>query len=421
MIDTVEDVTAQRQLEERLRQAQKMEAVGQLAGGIAHDFNNLLTVISGNLEFVQGDLPADLPADHPTRGDLAEIASAAERARTLVRQLLAFSRKQPVRMCPLQVGEVVRGAERLLRRVIGEEIVLDVALDDLHAPAAVVHADPGQLEQVLMNLAVNARDAMLTPMHGHPGTGGTLTIETAAVTLSADEARAWDGLAAGPHVRLRVQDTGHGMDALTRSHVFEPFFTTKDVGAGTGLGLATVFGIVRQAGGAVQVESAPGAGTTFTMLLPVTADADASVPSAGRDAEDRAAPGATVLLVEDEAPVRTTTRRVLERSGYVVLEARHGADALLLWARHGTAVDAVVTDLRMPEMGGRELVARLREVRPTLPVVFLSGYTERAGALDDEREVFVDKPFASEALLAALQRAIAAARSGDPAPLAVRP
>jgi signal transduction histidine kinase len=239
-----EDVTEQRELEARLRQAQRMEAVGQLAGGIAHDFNNLLTVITGNLELLAADLPPDLPPDHPAREDADEIARATGRARQLVRQLLAFSRKQPARPQHLRVGELVRSAEKLLRRVIGEEIALEVHVGD---DEAAVHVDAGQLEQVLLNLAVNARDAMLTPLHGHPGTGGVLAIEVDALALDAAEARRWDGVAPGAWVRLRVRDTGHGMDAATRAQAFEPFFTTKDVGRGTGLGLATVFGIVRQA------------------------------------------------------------------------------------------------------------------------------------------------------------------------------
>jgi signal transduction histidine kinase len=247
-----EDVTEQRALEARLRQAQKMEAVGQLAGGIAHDFNNLLTVISANLEFARGDLPAALPADDPVREDLAEIGRAAERARDLVRQLLAFSRKQPVRLQPVRLAALVRDAEALLRRTLGEEIVLDVrVLDD-----PTVRADAGQLQQVLLNLAVNGRDAMLTARHGHAGTGGTLTITVDLAPAPLPTSTPAAALASGPAepagvrpwARVRVRDTGHGMDAATQAHLFEPFFTTKEVGAGTGLGLASSHGIVTQAG-----------------------------------------------------------------------------------------------------------------------------------------------------------------------------
>jgi PAS domain S-box-containing protein len=401
------DVTEQHRLEERLRQAQKMEAVGQLAGGIAHDFNNLLTVITGNLEFLRGDLPAGLPGDHPAREDVAEIGHAAERARALVRQLLTFSRKQPVSPQPLDLEAVVRDAEKLLRRVIGEEIALRVETG--HAGVR-VEADAGQLEQVLMNLAVNARDAMLTPQHGHPGRGGTLTLAVDAITLDAAEAGTWDGVAAGRCARLRVIDTGHGMDAATRAHAFEPFFTTKDVGAGTGLGLATVFGIVRQARGAIRVDSTPGAGTTFTILL----------PAAATPAEDPAAPPvtrprtreATVLLVEDEPGVRVTARRLLERRGYTVRDAANGTQALRVWAEYGRDVDVVVTDVRMPELGGPEMVAHLRAERPELPVVFITGYSDRdprASRPDgDGREAFVAKPFTGDALLDAVARVVSA-------------
>ena len=443
-----EDVTEQRTLEERLRQAQKMEAVGQLAGGVAHDFNNLITVIAGNLEFVRAELPADLPVASRLRADLAEMAEAAARAATLVRQLLAFSRKQPVLPRPVQLGALVQGAERLLRRVIGEEIALAVHVDAAAgADALTVHADPGQLEQVLMNLAVNARDAMRTARHGTAGNGGTLDVEVSA------ERRA-DGGAGGADVerwvRLVVRDTGHGMTPEEQRRAFEPFYTTKPDGQGTGLGLATVFGIVTQAHGTVELDSAPGRGCTFTIRLPAlrpTPDAPPPLARGGasgtidgaasREAAHEAAheavrqgvrqgvrdpvrpprrapapgggraPHATILLVEDEAPVRTTARRMLERSGYAVLEARHGADALRLWRRQGGEIDAVVTDLRMPEMGGRELTTRLRALRRTLPVVLISGYADdgTVGA-GEHGQVFLEKPFTTEALLRALARAL---------------
>jgi PAS domain S-box-containing protein len=264
------DITDRVQLEAQLRQAQKMEAVGRLAGGVAHDFNNLLTVIGGNLEFLRTDLLDSLPEDHPSRGDVDGIAHAAARARTLVRQLLTFSRQRPLCPLPLDVGEVVRRAEGLIRRVVGEEIVLTVhvAAGDGRAGGVVACADAAQLEQVLLNLVANARDAMLTPRFGHPGRGGALDIDVDAVTIDASQARPWEAVVPGRWVRLRVRDTGHGMDAETQAHAFEPFYTTKDVGTGTGLGLATVFGIVRQAGGALRVDSAPGRGTVLTILLP---------------------------------------------------------------------------------------------------------------------------------------------------------
>jgi PAS domain S-box-containing protein len=412
------DVTERVALEARLRQAQKMEAVGQLAGGVAHDFNNLLTVITGNLEFLRADLLAGLPRDHAAHDDLEEIAHAAARARTLVRQLLTFSRQQPVHAERLDVGAAVRRAEGLLRRVIGEEIVLavDVTGDDASGGPPMVLADAGQLEQVLMNLAVNARDAMLTARHGAAGAGGTLDIEVDTVTLVASETPAWDGVRPGRWVRLRVRDTGHGMDADTQAHAFEPFFTTKPVGSGTGLGLATVFGIVRQASGAVRVDSTPGRGTTVTILLPAAPDGGAPAAPTAAGGSAAATGRATVLLVEDEAPVRATARRMLERRGYTVIEARHGADALLVWSEHRGAIGAVVTDLRMPELGGRELVARLHAERPGLPVVYMSGYADALAlpmATRGAHEAFVEKPFTAESLLDALGAAVEA---GTPRP-----
>ena len=402
MIGAMEDVSAQYALEERLRKAQKMEAVGQLAGGIAHDFNNLLTVITGNLEFLAADLPSDLSPGHPARGDVEQIAQATERARALVRQLLTFSRTQPVRLHPVRVADVIRRTEQLLRRVIGEEITLDVHIRD---DAASVQADAGQLEQILINLAVNARDAMLTPQHGHSGAGGTLTIEVSSATLDVAAVREWDGIGPGRWVRLDIRDTGHGMDAATRAHLFEPFFTTKEIGRGTGLGLATVFGIVRQAGGAIRVDTAPGCGATFTILLPASV-ASPHEPPAAVAAPTVARRGA-ILLVEDEAPLRATAKRLLERNGCTVLEARHGGDALAVWHAHRDAIDAVITDLRMPEVGGRELAARLRAEAPALPIVFMSGYAaEAADVTGRPDEAFVEKPFTTETLLGALDRVL---------------
>lgn len=397
MIGAMEDETDRERLEERLRQAQKMEAVGQLAGGIAHDFNNLLTVISGNLAFAQDDLPTG----HPVRRDLEEIGRATERARELVRQLLAFSRKQTVTLQPLDVSEVVRGAESLLRRVIGEEIVLDVHLDTSLPP---IRGNRGQFEQVLLNLAVNARDAMLTEAHGSHGRGGTLSIDSALVHVAPDDAARLSGMSSGPAVRLRVKDSGHGMDDMTRARAFEPFFTTKAVGSGTGLGLATVVGIVQQFGGAITVDSEAGRGTVFNLYFPVASGARSPVAHTPR-VVPRRADGATILLVEDESAVRSAARRMLERQGHTVLEARHGADGLLVWHEHRQDIDLVVTDLRMPEMGGRELVERLRLESPALPVVYVSGYSEQS--LPDAsgaETVFLEKPFTMEQLLNAVER-----------------
>jgi PAS domain S-box-containing protein len=394
-VGAIEDITSRLELEEQLRQAQKMEAVGQLAGGIAHDFNNLLTVITGNLEIVADELEEH----HASHLELDEIASAAERARSLVRHLLTFSRKQVVHPKVLQFGAVVRGAERLLRRVIGEEIALDVSVADDEVR---VRVDPGQLEQVVLNLAVNARDAILTPVHGYRGTGGSLFIDVAPVTVDGSEHGAWEGLAPGRYVQLTVRDTGHGIDPAILPRIFEPFFTTKDVGAGTGLGLATVFGIVRSASGAIDVHSVPGEGATFRVRLPAVAE---EVPRAEHrtTAASPVASAATLLIVEDEAPLRALLRRIFERAGFSILDARHGGDALMLWNVHRSQIVGVVTDLRMPEMGGRELVRHLYRDRPDLPVLYLSGYSD----LSDEgplapNEAFVEKPFTSEQVIHAL-------------------
>ena len=399
MIGAMEDETEREQLQERLRQAQKMEAVGQLAGGIAHDFNNLLTVITGNLEFAA----ADLPIGHRVREDLDEIAQATDRARELVRQLLAFSRKQAVVLQPVNLSEVVSAAESLLRRVIGEEIVLDVHLE---TELPLIRADRGQLEQVLMNLAVNARDAMLTPAHGTRGRGGILQIETAHVQLTNEELLKIPDMQSGRAVRLRVRDSGHGMDDATRERAFEPFFTTKNIGQGTGLGLATVFGIVKHFGGAITVDSIPGTGTMFCLYFPIAVGAVAPMlPTSVAPAEHG---GGTILLVEDESAVRSAARRMLERRGYTVIEARHGADALLVWRDRRVLIDAVVTDLRMPELGGRELVQQLRTEQPDLPVVFMSGYSEQSVPdANAPRTAFVEKPFTMDRLLGAVERVMA--------------
>ena len=389
------DVSDRLELEARMRQSQKMEAVGQLAGGIAHDFNNLLMVIVGCLEFVRGDLPQQSPALH----DLAEISRAAERARVLVRQLLVFSRQQALELRPVDLNALIHDAEQLLRRVIGEEIVLEIAV---HPTPAVVRADPGQMEQVLLNLAVNARDAMLADEHGRSGRGGTLTIATDMVTLGENGAATHE-LPRGRYVRLQVRDTGHGMDDVTRERLFDPFFTTKALGRGTGLGLATVYGIVHQSDGAIDVESAPGAGASFTILFPESADPLTVQP---RRPTPPPRGSGTVLLVEDESAVRATARRHLERHGYTVLEARHGVDALLVWRDQRARIDLLLTDLRMPEMGGRELVARLRADAPGLPVVYMSGYPDQGAALaDGDHEAFLEKPFSGATLLAAVAAA----------------
>jgi len=378
-------------LEDQLRQSQKMEAVGQLAGGIAHDFNNLLTAITGNLGFVRDDLPPD----HASQPDLEAIGEAARRAASLVQQLLTFSRKQPSRPEYVAVGDMVLGLERLLRGLIGEEIALEVSAPPSGAGVVI---DRSQFEQVLLNLVLNARDAMRTPLHGHAGNGGTLVIDVRETNVSPLRATGDAASVRGSGwVRLRVSDTGHGIAPDVQAHIFEPFFTTKELGAGTGLGLATAFGVIQEAGGRIEVESALGLGTSLAIYLPAVDGADTGRSSAGRRGPHH--DSSTVLLVEDEAPVREVARRILERAGYVVLEAVDGVKALDRWQIDRSSIDLVVTDVRMPAMGGVELVSRLRADEPRLPVVFISGYaapedSPRAG----EWSRFVHKPFAGNEL-----------------------
>jgi CheY-like chemotaxis protein len=352
-----------------------MEAVGQLAGGIAHDFNNLLTGILSYTDLVLGELR---PGD-PVRGDLEQIRHAAQRAAALTRQLLAFSRRQVLQPHVLSLNDCVAELDAMLRRLLGADVTLETELD----PGLwYVRADPGQLEQVLVNLIVNARDAMPA--------GGRVTIATANLPLGQ-----------GAYVSLSVTDTGIGMDRGTQARIFDPFFTTKEQGKGTGLGLSTVYGIVEQSGGHIAVESAPGQGATFTVFLPRHTGPGLGAP-AGADRRSLPAGNETLLLVEDEAAVRTSARRLLERQGYTVVEARHGADALRIFEEGGRQIDLVLTDLVMPEMGGRELVERLRARHPGVKVLYMSGYSERAVTVDGvmpPRTGFVEKPFTVEQLV----------------------
>jgi two-component system, cell cycle sensor histidine kinase and response regulator CckA len=391
---TLTDVTERTQLEEQLRQAQKMEAVGRLAGGVAHDFNNLLTAIKG----YGGLLMEALHPSDVRRADVQEINKAADRAAALTRQLLAFSRKQVLKPVVLDLNDVVADMESMLRRLIGEDVRLATGLSsDLGA----VRADRGQLEQVLMNLVINARDAM-------PG-GGALTVETANVDVRRRFVDRQLSVDPGHYVMLAVRDTGCGMDEETQQHIFEPFFTTKGVG-GTGLGLATVYGIVRQSGGFVRVESAPGVGTTIAVHLPRTADAPATGERVPSPAPPLAGRG-TVLLCEDESAVRALARRVLEGQGYTVIEAAHGAAALAVAAAHAAEITLLVTDVVMPEMGGRELAEQLTAARPGLRVLYMSGYTDgdilRRG-LAREGRAFLQKPFTPEDLARKVQAVLTA-------------
>jgi PAS domain S-box-containing protein len=380
------DVTERVQLEQQLRQAQKMEAVGRLAGGIAHDFNNILTAITGYADL----LLEDLGATDPRRQDADEIHKAADRAAGLTRQLLAFSRQQVLQPTVLEVNKLVSDLEKMLRRLLGEDVELGTRL----APTTGrVKADPGQLEQVIMNLAVNARDAMPN--------GGKLTLETGNVDL--DEAYAADHYPAraGPFVLLAVSDTGIGMSEETQAHMFEPFFTTKEKGKGTGLGLATVYGIIKQSGGFIWVYSEVGHGTTFKLYLPRVEEL-AERASQPAQAPARAARGTeTVLVVEDEAPVRSVARQVLERHGYTVLEAPSAEAALDLATRYSGTIHLLLTDVVMPGLNGRELASRLATLRPDARVIFMSGYTDdavtRHGVLEPG-SAYVQKPFTPDAI-----------------------
>jgi signal transduction histidine kinase/HAMP domain-containing protein len=393
----VAETTERRGLEAQLQQAQKMEAVGQLAGGIAHDFNNLLTVITS----YSAMLMADLPRESPHATDVQEIMSAANRASSLTRQLLAFSRRQVLQPNVLDLNALTGNLEKMLRRLLREDIQLATRFDpDL----ALVNADAGQLEQVIVNLVVNARDAMPR--------GGRLSIETANITLGPGYGPMHANAAPGPYVLLAVSDTGMGMDKETQAHIFEPFFTTKPVGQGTGLGLSTVYGIIKQSGGYVWVYSEMGRGTTFKVYLPAVPDTT-NVAEPERESPPPAASAPErILLVEDEPNVRRIARRILERNGYTVLEAANGNEALRVLERRREPIALVLTDLVMPEMGGRELAARLRSVSPTSRVLFMSGYTEDAVLRQSVMEpgaIFLDKPFTFDTLIRKVREALSAA------------
>jgi two-component system, cell cycle sensor histidine kinase and response regulator CckA len=375
-----------RRLEQQLLVSQKLEAIGRLAGGVAHDFNNVLTAVLGSVEL----LLLDTPPGAPQREELDIIRDAAIRARDLIRQLLAFSARQVLRPVVLDLNRLVQGTSKMLRRLIGEDVELTTSLDP---GLGHVRADPGQVEQALVNLVVNARDAMPD--------GGRLTIATESVELADRSGSAAPQLAPGRYVVLRVTDTGVGMDPETLARAFDPFFTTKPRGKGTGLGLATVYGIVRQSGGDVTIESAPGKGTTFRIYVPLVTDPLDPVGAAVPVAAPVAGGGETVLVAEDEPLVRTLARKVLEQAGYRVLLARSGAEALLLAERHDAPIQLLLSDVVMPEMSGRELMRRLTRVRPDLRVLYMSGYSDEAIArhgMLDPGTAFLQKPFTPGAL-----------------------
>jgi signal transduction histidine kinase/ActR/RegA family two-component response regulator len=376
---------ALRQSEKQFRQSQKMEAVGRLAGGIAHDFNNLLTIIMGYSQV----LLTELGPQHPLRGKIEETLKAGERAATLIRQLLTFSRKQSLDPKILSLNTAVTSLESLLRRLIGEDIQLVSKLDPTNGR---LRADQAQLEQVLVNLVVNARDAMPK--------GGTLTIETAQVELTRSPVYHLTPLPPGPYVRLAVSDTGCGMDRMTQSHIFEPFFTTKGEGKGSGLGLSTVFGIVTQSGGAIDVTSRVGHGTRFDLYFPsVESDILTTAPTQPMGQPQRGTE--TILLVEDEPSVRTLVRDELRKLGYRVVEAKNGVEACLLATQQAASLQLLLTDVVMPGMGGRELAQHLSVIKPDLRTLFISGYMDDVGIMAGQEEgtsSFLQKPFTPEVL-----------------------
>jgi two-component system cell cycle sensor histidine kinase/response regulator CckA len=388
------DITERRHLEEQFRQSQKMEAVGRLSGGVAHDFNNLLGVIIGYCEFLQ----ERLDAANPLRASVDEILKAGKRAADLTRQLLAFSRQQVLDPKVLELKSVVTDMEKLLRRLIGEDIELTTVLG---TDLGKVKADQGQLEQVIMNLAVNARDAM--PQ------GGKLLINVENTVMDEAFVRRYPyPVQPGPYVLLTVTDTGHGMDAETKARAFEPFFTTKEKGKGTGLGLSTVYGVVKQSGGYIDIDSAPGVGTTFKIYLRRVHEAVHAevkpVETAGSENGNE-----TILVAEDETSLRTLTSTTLELRGYKVLQAKDGLDALEVNRKYAGAIDLLLTDIVMPGMGGRALAEELGRLRPDVKIVYMSGYTGQAVGSQGPVEpgsFYLHKPFTRDALIRKIREAL---------------
>ena len=385
LLGVATEITERKQLEEQLLQSQKMEAVGQLAGGVAHDFNNILTAIVGYTDL----LAAEFTGDSRQLEDLEEIRKAARRATALTRQLLSFSRKQLLEPRIIDVNSIVTNLDKMLRSLISENIDLKTTLaDDLDA----ARVDPNQLEQVIMNLAINARDAMPD--------GGTLTIETANAALDSDYASRHVSVIPGDYVMLAVTDTGCGMSEEVKARIFEPFFTTKPAGRGTGLGLSTVYGIVKQSGGNIWLSSEPGKGTTFKIYLPAIEALPEDIGKAAPAEADRPGRG-TVLLVEDDEQLRRLTHRALANQGYVVLEADRGRAALDVARRHQGGIDLLLTDIVMPDTDGRKLADTLRAARPGLRVLYMSGYPDRAivnHGMVEPGDAYLAKPFTTEAI-----------------------
>ncbi|HEX9799581.1 MAG TPA: PAS domain S-box protein [Thermoanaerobaculia bacterium] len=399
LVGAMIDISGRKQLEEQLLQSQRIEAVGRLTGGIAHDFNNLVGVISGYAEL----LLDETGVDDPKRPALREIREAAARAAVLTRQMLAFSRRQVLRPRRVDLNQLVHDFERMIRRVIGEDVELETTLADGLWP---VRADPVQIEQVLLNLAVNARDAM-------PG-GGRLAIETENVDLDDTFSRVRPGAVPGSFVRLTCRDNGVGMDAKTLSHVFEPFFSTKEPGKGSGLGLSTVYGIVKQSGGYIEVASRAGEGAEFTIYLPRETVADSGEVEVPVPSMERLRGSETVLVVEDSQPFLRLVRQILERAGYRVLAADSPEVALESFRGGDAPVDLLLTDLVMPGMSGRELARELRKVRPDLKILFMSGYSpETIGEHSPDEPELLQKPFSSQELLEKMRATLTAAQNVD--------
>ncbi len=390
-----------RETEEQLRQAQKMESVGRLAGGIAHDFNNMLSVIIGSASLC---LDA-LGPDDPMRTDVEQINLAADRAASLTRQLLAFSRRQVLAPKDVNLNDVVGALGEMVKRLVGEHIEVRV---ELGVGLGTVRVDVAQLEQVLLNLVVNARDAMPS--------GGRLTIETRQVLLGAEAAREHPEVTPGPHVSLSVRDTGTGMDRATRERIFEPFFTTKAMGKGTGLGLSMAYGTIKQSGGSISVDSEPGKGTTFTINLPVVSTPGASL-SVVQPAAERARGSEMVLIVEDEPQVRRVAARVLRRAGYVVLEAARADEALELVERTAGPLQLLITDVVMPQMNGRALAEKVLARQPQLRVLYMSGYADSAiveGGVLGAGVNYLQKPFTPDVLVSKVHDVLASGHASFP-------
>jgi two-component system cell cycle sensor histidine kinase/response regulator CckA len=398
----VQDLTERRRAEEQVRQAQKMEAVGRLAGGVAHDFNNMMMIIMGFSDF----LLTTLPQDDPRWADADEIRKAAERAMQLTRQLLGFGRQQLTARSVLSLNEVVAGMERMLRPLLGEDIRLETQLS---VGLGGVEADYGQLEQVVMNLALNARDAMRS--------GGRLTIETLDVNLPEGYAYRQVGIdiPAGQYVMLTVSDTGHGMSTEVKARLFEPFFTTKPTTQNTGLGLATVYGIVVQSGGYIWVDSEAGKGTAFKICFP-RVDPEAESVAPPERSRERQEGSETILLVEDEQAVRTVATRVLRNQGYFVLPACNGEEALSLAEQVSGAIDLVITDVIMPDMAGPAMVREILEKWPGIGIVYMSGYAQNdkiRAEMADRDTSFLQKPFSADSLLLTVREVLDQAHRQD--------